>query len=210
MDLRKLQESWNGFPEISMEERPLLSSDLEKMALQNPFAGPFYLRNKLLARIVAGSALWLLTICQLRITWRTDGADIQQQALTLLLLTYFIYYHARLLYDAGYPNLASLRLIPFLSRIEMAMEKYMHSFRIISCLAGVYTLTALEKLFSMLDNEAYGALNGNSLYKWVIMIFFSISFYILFLHTGVQRYKKLMLAVRSYREGIILAKPQKR
>jgi len=37
MELKKLSEHWNEFPEMSMEERPVLSSDLEKMALQNPF-----------------------------------------------------------------------------------------------------------------------------------------------------------------------------
>ena len=77
MDIRQHQESWNQFPEISMEERPLLSSDLDKMTMHNPFTGVFYLRNKLLARIVAGACLWIFTIFQLRASWLTDGPDLR-------------------------------------------------------------------------------------------------------------------------------------
>ena len=210
MDLRKLQESWNGFPELSMEERPLLSSDLEKMTLRNPFMGVFDLRNKLLARIVTGGVLWLLAICQIRISWRTGGSDLDQQALAFLLLSYFVYFHIQLLVYAHYPTLAGQRLISFLGKIETIMEKYMHSFRILSILAAIYLLTLFEKLLSAFNEEAAAALSANGLYKWLIISFLSLSFYIIFLHTGVQKYKKLMLAVRSYREGIILAKPQKR
>jgi len=33
MELKKLQQQWNSFPETSMEERPVLSSDLEKIVV---------------------------------------------------------------------------------------------------------------------------------------------------------------------------------
>jgi hypothetical protein len=39
-------------------------------------------------------------------------------------------------------------------------------------------------------------------YKWLIIIFLSVSFYILFLHTIIPKYKKMLTAVRKYKEGI--------
>lgn len=209
MDLNKLQESWDHFPELSMEERPLLSSDLEKMATHNPFAGDFYLRDKLLARIIGGLVLWAVAMIQLRSSWRTDRADLYQQIMALSLLTYFIYFQFRLLFFINYQSLASLRLIPFLVRIEMLMEKYMHSFRIISVLAGCYLLAAFIKILSLVDSGASAGLENNGFYRWLIIALLSMGFYAWFLQTSMQKYKHLMMAVRSYREGIILAKPQK-
>lgn len=177
--------------------------------MRNPFAGEFYLKNKLLTRIVTGAALWLLAFYQLRITWRTDGADLYPQALTFLLLTYFIYFHVRLLLDAGYTTLASLRLIPFLSRIETVMESYMHSFRMISVLVSLYVLAVFEKILTLCNSGASEPLSMNGIYKWLILAGLSTGFYMFFLHTGILKYKRLMMAVRSYREGIILAKPGK-
>ena len=52
MELKKLQEHWDSFPEVSMEERPVLSSDLEKIVVKNPLSDAFYLRKKLLGRIL--------------------------------------------------------------------------------------------------------------------------------------------------------------
>jgi hypothetical protein len=196
MDLTKLQESWNSFPEMSMEERPLLSSDLDKMAMRNPFAGSWYLKNKLMARMLIGAALWIL-------------ADLSLQMISFLLLTYFIYYHASLLVFAGYPTLPSLQLIPFLARIETLMERYMHSFRIISILAAIYGVTVCEKIFSVLNGEAISGIENNVFYNWLFISLFSAGIYTCLQHTVVQKYKKLMMAVREYREGIILAKPQK-
>ena len=57
MELKKFQQHWDGFPEISMEERPVLSSDLEKIVVKNPLSDAFYLRKKLLARIIVISVL---------------------------------------------------------------------------------------------------------------------------------------------------------
>ena len=45
MELKKLQQQWNSFPETSMEERPVLSSDLEKIVVKNPLSNAFYLRT---------------------------------------------------------------------------------------------------------------------------------------------------------------------
>jgi hypothetical protein len=208
MDLNKLQTSWDGFPELSMEERPLLSSDLGKMTTHNPFAGPFDVKSKLQGRIVTGAVLWGLAIYRLDVSWRVDGADLYLQGLILVLLTYFIYFHVRLLLYAGYPTLASLRLIPFLTRIEHVMESYMHSFRMISILASLYMLAVLEKIFALSNGGASGMLE-NGMNKWLILAGLSTGFYMFFLHTSIGKYKRLMMAVRSYREGIILAKPQK-
>ncbi len=199
MDLNKLQASWNSFPEMSMEERPLLSSDLEKMSMRNPFTGPWYLKNKLLARILIGTALWILAFWQLRLDWRTESPDLSLQALTFILVTWFIYFHASLLIYAGYPTLPSLQLVPFLTRIETLMEKYMHSFRIISVLAALYGVAFFEKMIPL----------SNNFYKWLLASALGVGFYTCFLHTVMPKYKKLMMAVRAYREGIILSKPQK-
>ena len=59
MELKKLLQHWNSFPEVSMEERPVLSSDLEKIVVKNPLSDAFYLRKKLVIRIaiMAGRAL---------------------------------------------------------------------------------------------------------------------------------------------------------
>ena len=208
MDINKLQTCWNSFPELSMEERPLLSSDLEKMTMHNPFAGDFYLNNKLLARILTSAVLWVLAIYQLKASRRAAGTDLYLQVSTFLLLTYFIYFHVSLLLYADYPTLASLRLIPFLNRVETIMERYMHSFRMMGVLAALYSLAIFEKILSI--SGASDTLNGgNGFYKWLIVVGLSTAFYLVFLHTGIEKYKKLMMAVRSYREGIILAKPQK-
>ena len=51
MELKKLLQHWTSFPEISMEERPVLSSDLEKIVVKNPLSNAFYLRKKLVWRI---------------------------------------------------------------------------------------------------------------------------------------------------------------
>jgi hypothetical protein len=209
MDLSKLQESWNGFPEMSMEERPLLSSDLEKMSMHNPIAGSWYLKNKLMARILIGAALWILAVFQLRLAWKTDSADLSQQAMSFLLLSYFIYFHLSLLINAGYPTLTSLQLIPFLAKVETLMEKYMHSFRIISILAAFYGVAVWEKILSLSNGGIASGLENNGIYKWLLISGLSAGIYTCCLHTVIPKYKRLMMAVRSYREGIILAKPQK-
>ena len=34
MELKKLQQLWNSFPDMSLEERPVLSSDLEHIVVK--------------------------------------------------------------------------------------------------------------------------------------------------------------------------------
>ena len=62
--------------------------------------------------------------------------------------------------DHGGPKVAfdlsasPLPLIPFLSKIEIILDKYMHAYRIISPLAGVYLLALLEKVISLFHTGA--------------------------------------------------------
>ena len=171
MELKKLAQQWNEFPEMSMEERPVLSSDLEKMAIQNPFAGSFYLKKKLLFRIFTGVIIWLLNARELRHSWRTDGNDLYQQVFLFLLVSYFIYYQCRIVFYADYPSLLSLPLFSFLSKIETILDKYMLSFRIISVLVGCCMLTILEKVLYRWNSGAALSISQNGFYKWLIIYF---------------------------------------
>ena len=202
MELKKVQQQWDSFPEISMEERPVLSSDLEKIVVANPLTDAFYLENKFRIRIYIAAVLWLLSAYQLRIEWKEDGNDLYQQAALLCLLSWFIYFHIRLLLFADYPTLLSLRLVPFLHKLETVLDKYILSFRVISVIAGFYLLALLEKGLSRLNSSAYDSISQNGLYKWLIIIFLSVSFYILLLHSVIPKYKRLLTAVRKYRYGI--------
>jgi hypothetical protein len=202
MELKNIQQQWDSFPEISMEERPILSSDLEKIVVANPLTDAFYLENKLRVRIYISAVLWLLNIYQLRLEWKADGNDLYQQTALLCLLTWFIYFHIRLLLFADYPTLLSLRLIPFLHKLETVLDKYILSFRVISVIAGFYLLALLEKGLSRFNSSAYDSINQNGLYKWLIIIFLSVSFYILLLHSVIPKYKRLLTTVRKYRYGI--------
>lgn len=208
MELKKIQQSWDNFPEMSMEERPILSSDLEKMVVANPFPAAFYLKNKLMARILAGIILWMINIFQLKGQLKDNGYDLYPQILLFLLLSYFIYFHIRLLLFADYPSILSLPLVPFLNRIETVMDKYIFSFRIISALAGFYLLAVFGKTLSLFSSSAYTSIDQNGFYKWLIIIFLSVSFYILLLNTIILKQKQLLAAVRAYK-GDIDAKTQK-
>jgi hypothetical protein len=202
MDLKKLAEHWAGFPEMSMEERPVLTSDLEKMAPQNPFPGAFYLKKKLLLSVFAGSVIWLYNVMELRNSWKTDGSDLYQQVVLFLALSYFIWYQCRILAVADYAALLGLPLFSFLSKIETILDRYILSFRIISLVAGCCLLAILEKLLFRWNSAAALSISQNGFYKWLIITFLSISFYILLLHSVMQKYKKSLAAVRSYKERI--------
>jgi hypothetical protein len=202
MELKKVQQQWESFPEISMEERPVLSSDLEKIVVSNPLTDAFYLENKLRVRVYIAAVLLLLNIYQLRIEWRTDGDDLYQQAALFCILTWFIYFHVRLLLFADYPSLLSLRLVPFLQKLETVLDKYIHSFKVISVMAGFYLLALGEKLLSWLSTGAYESISRNGFYKWLIIIFLAVSFYILLLHSVIPKYRKLLGAVQKYKYGI--------
>jgi hypothetical protein len=202
MELKKFQQHWDGFPEISMEERPVLSSDLEKIVIKNPLSDAFYLRKKLMVRIIVISVLWLVNVWQLRSQWKTDGPDLYQTIALFGLLTYSIYFHVRLLLFADYPTLLSLPLISFLSKLETVLDKYIISFKFISGLAGFYLLGGIELLLSGWSKGARESLSHNDWYKWLILIFLSVSFDILLMHTIIPRYRKLMSTVHKYKEDI--------
>lgn len=204
MELKKLQEHWDRFPEMSMEERPVLSSELENLAVKNPLPRDFYMKDKLLFRIITGAALWFFAIFQLWIQCKENGPDLFQQVTLFLLLSYFLYFHIRLLYFADYASLFSLKLIPFLTRIETVFDKYLFSFRIISVIGGFYLLAGFQELLFVLKSGAWNTIGQNGFYKWLIITFLSVSFYILFLQTSIPKYKKMLDVVRSYKEGIIV------
>ena len=209
MELKNLKESWDKFPEVSMEERPVLSSDLEKIVVRNPLTDAFYLKNRILLRILSGALLLLYNIYQLRRQYLTGGNDLDQQIVIALVLTYFIYFHTRLLLFADYPTLLGLRLMPFLQKVETILDKYILSFGVVSILSGFYTLAILERVLFWRKAGSLLSAHDSSVYKWLIIIFLSVSFYILFLHTIIPKYKKLLAAVRKYKEGIGV-RPQKK
>jgi hypothetical protein len=202
MELKNLKDSWDSFPEVSMEERPVLSSDLEKIVVRNPLSDAFYLKNRILLRIAAGALLLVYNIYQLRAQYLTEGNELDRQVVIFLALSYFIYFHTRLLLYADYPTLLGLRLMPFLQKIETILDKYILSFGVVSILSGIYTLTILEKAFSRGKAGSLFSAHDSKVYKWLIIIFLSTSFYILFLHTIIPKYKKMLTAVRKYKEGI--------
>ncbi len=202
MELKKLLQQWNSFPEVSMEERPVLSSDLEKIVVKNPLSDAFYLKKKLTLRIAIISVLWLINFWQFRRQWITGGNELYPQGALFLLLAYSLYFHIRLLLFADYPTLLALPLINFLNKLETILDKYILSFKFISALAGFYLLFSVELLLSRLSTGAYETLSNNDWYKWLILIFLSVSIDILFLHTIVPRLRKLMDTVKKYRDGI--------
>lgn len=209
MELKKLQQYWDNFPELSMEERPVLSSDLETTTVRNPLSDAFYLKNKILMRIAVGSALLVFNIYQLRIQFLEESPDRYEQAILSLLLVWFIYFHTRLLLFADYKSILALRLVPFLSRIETILEKYIYSFGSLSLLAGLYLLALIEKTLSLLHSSAYASISGSVFYKWLIIIFLSVSIYILFLNTIIPKYKKLLAAVKTYKDAILAGSQKK-
>jgi hypothetical protein len=160
-----------------------------------------------MARIIVLSVLWFVNAWQLRIQWTTDGPDIYQAVALFGLLTYTVYFHVRLLLFADYPTLLSLPLISFLSKLETILDKYVLSFKFISGLAGFYLLGGIELLVSHWSKGAQESLRHNDWYKWLILIFISITFDILMMHTLIPGYRKLLTAVRRYKEEM-QARPQ--
>lgn len=202
MELKKLLQQWNSFPEISMEERPILSSDLEKIVIKNPLSNAFYLKKKLVLRIAILLVLGLLNGWQLRHQWKTNGDDLYPQGALFILLIYSLYFHVRLLLFADYPTLLALPLIHFLGKLETILDKYILSFKFVSALSGFYLLFGVELLLSRLSTGAYETLMHNDWFKWLILIFLSISFDIAALHTIIPRYRKLLSTVKKYKDGI--------
>lgn len=203
MELKKVQQQWNSFPEMSMEERPVLSSDLEKIVVKNPLSDAFYLRKKLLTRIIAFSAGWLIMALLLRIQWVADGNDLYLYSAFFLLLTYSIYFHLRLLFFANYPTLLSLPLVSFLNKLEIIMDKYIISFKLISSLSAFALLVLFEQFLARFSPALYGSFSRNEWFKWLLLIFLAVTFDILLLHTFIPGYRKLLETVRRYKDGII-------
>lgn len=202
MELKKLLQHWNSFPEISMEERPILSSDLEKIVVKNPLSDAFYLRKKLLWRIGIIAALWLINTWQLRAQWKSDGSELRMNGALFILLAFSMYYHIRILLFADYPTLLALPLVNFLGKLEIVLDKFMWSFKFISAIAGFYLLFFVEWVLSRLSTGAHESLTHNDWYKGLIVIFLAISVDILLLHTLIPKYRKLLATVKKYREGI--------
>jgi len=209
MELRKLLQHWDSFPEVSMEERPVLSSDLEKIVVKNPLSDAFYLRKKLILRIAVISLLWLANSWQLRGQWKSNGNDLYVLAALFILLTFSLYFHIRLILFADYPTLLALPLVDFLTKLETILDKYIVSFKLVSAIAGFYLLKGIEWLLYRLSRDAYGSLSRNDWYKWLILIFLSVSFDILLLHTLIPRYRKLQTGVGKYRDRILAKAPRK-
>jgi hypothetical protein len=203
MELKKLQQQWNSFPETSMEERPVLSSDLEKIVVKNPLSNAFYLRKKLLTRITVFSVLWLVNTWLLRLQWLGEGNDLYLQSAFFLLLSYAIYFHLRLLLFADYPTLLALPLIPFLSKLEIILDKYIISFKLLSAVTAFGLLVLFEQLMARSSPPAYDSFSRNIWYKWLLIIFLAVSLDILLLNMVIPRYRKLLGTVRKYKEGII-------
>jgi hypothetical protein len=203
MELKKLLQHWNSFPEVSMEERPVLSSDLEKIVVKNPLSDAFYLRKKLVIRIAIMAGLLLINTWQFRHQWITHGNELYPQAALFVLLLGSLYFHIRLLLFADYPTLLALPLLNFLNKLETVLDKFILSFKFISALAGFYLLFGVEGLLARLSPGAAEALSNNDWYKWLILIFLSVSVDILLLHTLIPRYRKLMDTVKKYRDGIV-------
>ena len=207
MELKKLQQQWDSFPEVSMEERPILSSDLEKIVVKNPLSDAFYLRKKLLTRIILFSVIWLVNTWLLKNQWPADGNDLFLHLAFFLLLSYSIYFHLRLLFFADYPTLLSLPLLSFLGKLEIVMDKYIVSFKLVSALTAFSVLVFFERLLARLSPATYESFSRNVWYKWLLLIFMAVSFDILLMHLVVPGYRKLLDTVRRYKEGI-LAKAQ--
>jgi hypothetical protein len=206
MELDKLQRQWDAFPEVSMEERPVLSSDLEKMVVKNPLSDAFYLRRKLLFKIYALSLLWILNSWLLRAQWIGDRRDIYFYAAFFLLLSWSVFFHVRLLLFADYPTLLGLPLISFLEKLESILEKYIASFKLICAVCSFGVIALFEQTIARANPAVYEAFLQRDWSKWLLLVFLTISFDILLLHTVIPRYRRLHGTVRKYRTGIIAAK----
>ena len=203
MELKKVQQQWDGFPEVSMEERPVLSSDLEKLVVKNPLSNAFYLRKKLLARIIVFSVLWLLNAWLLRAQWKGNGNDLYLHTAFFLLLSWSIFFHLRLLLFADYPTLLSLPLIPFLDKLEIVLDKYIASFKLISAVCAFSLVVLFEQWVARTNPSVYESFSQRDWSKWLLLIFLTVTFDILLLHLIIPQYRKLLATVQKYRVGIL-------
>jgi len=196
MELDKLQQQWNSFPEVSMEERPVLSSDLEEMVVTNPLSDAFYLQRKLVFRIIVFTLLWLTGGWLLRAQWLGDRKDIYLYVAFFLLLSYTLFFHIRLILFADYSTLLGLPLVPFLGKVEIILDKYI-AFTLLVC---------FEQWMTRANPALFDSFLHRDWSKWLLLAFLIISFDILLMHTVIPRYRKLVETVRKYRHGIVTAK----
>lgn len=206
MELDKLQRQWDSFPEVSMEERPVLSTDLEKMVVRNPLSDVFYLRRRLVFRLIAFALLWLADGWLLRDQWRGERNNIYLYAAFFLLLSYAIFFHLRLLLFADYPTLLGLPLVPFLGKLEIVFDKYIFSFKLVSAITAFCLLILFEQWMFRANPSLFRAFLQRDGSKWLLLIFLIMSVDILLMNTVIPRYRKLTEIVRKYRHGIIAAK----
>jgi hypothetical protein len=206
MELDKLRRQWDAFPEVSMEERPVLSSDLEEMVVKNPLSDAFYLRRKLLFRIYGLSVLWILNSWLLRAQWIGDRSDIYLYSAFFLVLSSSVFFHFRLLLFADYPTLLGLPLIPFLEKLETVLDKYIASFKLICAVISFGAIVLFEQCMARTNPAVYEAFLQRGWSKWLLLVFLTISFDILLMHTVIPRYRRLLETVRKYRNGIMSAK----
>jgi hypothetical protein len=206
MELDKLRRQWSAFPEVSMEERPVLSSDLEKMVVKNPLNDAFDLRRKLIVRIFGFSILWLANTWLLRAQWLGERNDIYLYAAFFLVLTYAVYFHIRLLLFADYPTLLGLPLIPFLGKLEIILDKYIASYKLVCAIAAFTSIAVFEQGMARANPAVFATFLERDWSKWLLLVFLTISIDILLIHTIIPRYRKLLETVRKYRHGIMSAK----
>ena len=206
MELDKLQRQWDGFPEVSLEERPVLSTDLEKMVVRNPLSDAFYLRRKLVSRIALFGLLWLADGWLLRNQWRGERNDIYLYAAFFFLLSYAIFFHLRLTLFADYPTLLGLPLVPFLGKLEIILDKFISSYKLVSAITAFSLVIIFEQWMARSKPTLFAAFLQRDWSKWLLLVFLTISFDILLMHTVIPRYRKLVETVRKYRQGIIAAK----
>lgn len=189
-----------------MEERPVLSSDLEKMVVRNPLSDAFYLRRKLVSRLIAFAMLWLADGWLLRQQWQGERNDIYLYAAFFLLLSYSLFFHLQLVLFADYPTLLGLPLVPFLGKLEIILDKYIASFKLLSAIIAFTLLVSFEQWMARANPDLFVAFLHRDWSKWLLVAFLIISFDILLMNTVLPRYRKLLEMVRKYRQGIIEAK----
>lgn len=189
-----------------MEERPVLSTDLEKMVVRNPLSDAFYLRRKLVWRIVIFGLLWLADGWLLRDQWRGERNDIYLYAAFFFLLSYAIFFHLRLTLFADYPTLLGLPLVPFLGKLEIILDKFISSYKLVSAIAAFGLVVIFEQWMAHASPSLFAVFLQRDWSKWLLLVFLTISFDILLMNTVIPRYRKLAETIRKYRQGIIASK----
>ena len=139
----------------------------------------------------------------LRLQWLGGRNDIYLYAAFFLLLLYSIYFHIRLLLFADYPTLLGLPLIPFLGKLEIILDKYIASFKLISAIGAFSLLIGFEQWMARSSPAVFESFLARDWSKWLLLAFLTISFDILVMHVFTPRYRRLLETVRKYRHSIM-------